>query len=76
MKPGSQEYDTLQYLESGRTLTQPEAFFELGIGRLAAVVFNLRHEGYDIATEIIPVQKKNGRIAHVARYSLRGETDV
>ena len=73
MHDWSQGADVLDALESGRKLTQLQALNEYGIGRLAAVVCELRKRGYDIESEIIPVRKSNGRTAYVAQYSMRGE---
>lgn len=54
-------------------ITSLEALLQLGIGRLAARVFELRAEGHRITDELIKLE--NGK--HVARYRLvSGELKV
>lgn len=52
-----------------RPLTQMQAN-ELGIGRLAARVKDLRNQGVSIHSEKVAVFKANGKLAHVAVYSM------
>ena len=52
-----------------RPLTQFEAF-QLGIGRLAARINELRAEGLAISSEQVSVFKANGKLARVAKYSI------
>ena len=52
-----------------RPLTQLEAF-QLGIGRIAARIKELRDEGLSISAEKICVCKANGKLARVAKYSM------
>lgn len=57
----------LRYLrENPDGITSLEALRELGIGRLAARVFELREQGYRITDELIRLD--NGK--HVSRYRL------
>lgn len=62
----------LNHLESGKGITQLEALREYGVGRLAAVIYDLKHKyEFDIVTEMATVVKASGRTANVARYWLR-----
>lgn len=63
----------LGVLERGRTITAQQALNAYGIGRLAARIGDLRKEGYDITTAIIPVTKQNGQQARIARYFMRAK---
>jgi hypothetical protein len=47
----TQPQKVLAYLKRHRTITPREALMDLGIYRLAAVVFDLRYCGWDITTE-------------------------
>ncbi len=51
-------------------ITSLEALNELGIARCGARVWDLRRQGYNVHSEIIPVQNRYGDTCHVARYSL------
>lgn len=62
----------LVYIARHGSITQYQAN-ELGIGRLAARVADLKKQGHDIKSEMIAVRKANGKTAHVACYSLGGE---
>lgn len=57
----------LHYLKSGKTLTQLEALRLFKTLRLGARIHELKARGYDIKSQIVPVD--NGS-KHVARYSL------
>lgn len=65
----TQKQIVLEILKSGETLT-PMDGFELGITRLAAVVFELREDGHDIITETVHAKNRRGRAITYARYSL------
>ncbi|NLL36543.1 MAG: hypothetical protein GX256_03350 [Fretibacterium sp.] len=66
----TQKLDVLRHLQAGHTLTQDEARALFGIMRLASRIEELRREGWNIVTEMIPVGQ-NG--AKVGRYSLSKE---
>lgn len=65
----SQTEKILEHLKSGRTLTPLEALQEFGCLRLAARVWELRSQGYDIQARdrVLP----NGK--HVAAYAYNGQ---
>lgn len=62
----NQSEKILKALKSGRQITPLDALNEFGCFRLAAVIFKLKKEGYNIKTEII--NSPNGK--HYARYSI------
>lgn len=47
----TQASKVLRYLKRHKTITPREALLDLGVYRLAAVVFQLRQRGWNIATE-------------------------
>jgi len=53
-------------------LTSMQAFRNLGITRLSARIYDLRHEGHRIESERVRVHTRNGT-ATVARYYLEAE---
>jgi hypothetical protein len=59
----------LDYLTRHGSITPNEALSELGIGRLAARILELKERGFGIVTEIIEVATRHGT-AKVARYSI------
>lgn len=53
-----------------RGITQAEAYEKYGILRLSGRIFNLREDGYEIKTDIIPVKNRRGDTCYVASYTL------
>lgn len=47
-----------------------EAFSKYYITRLAAVIFDLRADGYEIETDMVHKKKKSGERVHYAVYKL------
>jgi hypothetical protein len=68
----TQKERLLWYLRTHEEITPAEAECELGIGRLAARVYDLRQEGYAIETDERRVEARFGE-ATVAFYSLTDE---
>lgn len=62
----------LDYLKAHEIegITTLEAFTELGISRLSARIWDLRHEGYLIAGTLVQVKDRFGETARVMRYRL------
>lgn len=54
----TQEQDVLNYIEKNGSIDPAQAFFELGIYRLGARIFDLRAKGHAIQTE---THTKNGK---------------
>ena len=67
----TQQEALLRYIEDCGSITSFEAFQELGITRLASVVYNLKKKGYDFDTEDITVKNRYGQHVTFARYRLR-----
>ena len=60
----------LEYLRSHRGITQKEAINELGCYRLGARIWELKHDGHQIHTEMVTVQDRWGEKTKIAEYSL------
>lgn len=60
----------LDYMKRNGGITAAEAFLEIGVGRLAARIHDLKEDGVSIEREMIEVEKKDGTTAEVARYSI------
>lgn len=59
----------LNYMLHHGSVTTGEAFLKLGISRLSARIWDLRHDGYDIPSKMISVETRDGS-AHVSSYYL------
>lgn len=67
----SQNERILKYLQTHkRGITQLQALEKLGVLRLSGRIYDLRDQGYEIATNIIEVQNRFGETAKVAEYRL------
>lgn len=64
----SQQQKVLRHLKTGRGITPLIAMQHYGVMRLAAVVYRLRHSGYQIKT----IMKKDARGVEYAEYRLVG----
>lgn len=71
-KYNTQRKNVLKHLESGREITPLDALEQYGCFRLAAVIWNLRDEGYKIATKT--VSNKYGKT--FASYKLKDVSTV
>lgn len=65
----SQKKMVLDYIREFGSITPFDAFKDLGITRLSAIVFNLREEGHDIHTEREHGKNRYGQPTRYARYS-------
>jgi hypothetical protein len=63
--------DKLLVALRAKPMTALEIWQELGIARASARVFDLREEGWDVASEEITVRNRDGERCRVALYSLR-----
>lgn len=61
----------LEWLQTGDGITSLDAFKELGVTRLSAIIFNLRRQGYDIEAEDVKVKNRFGSTVTVAKYYLK-----
>lgn len=62
-----QKDQILEHLEKFGSITPLEAQRLYGCMRLGARIWDLKHEGHAIITEIVEVTTRSGK-AHVARY--------
>lgn len=65
-----QQVRLLAHLRLVDSVTPLEAWKELGIYRLSAVVYELREAGYDIDTAFVSVTNQFGEPCRIARYTL------
>ena len=66
----------LEWLQTGAGITSLDAFKELGVTRLSAIIFNLRRQGYDIEAENVRVRNRFGNTVTVAKYYLKDSTEA
>lgn len=70
----SQKSMVVDYMEESGSITPIDAFRDLGITRLSAIVFNLKEEGHDIDKVIETGKNRFGNRTRYARYSFgKGE---
>ena len=63
----------LRHLKEKGHITSLEAFREYGLTRLSAVIFNLRQDGFDIASDKVGRKNRYGKMVYFAKYTLRGK---
>jgi hypothetical protein len=63
----------LSHLKEKGKIQPLEAWRDLGIYRLSAVIYELRQEGHKIATKRVEVVNRFGESAFIAEYSLEIE---
>lgn len=69
-----QKKTVLDYIRESGSITPLDAFRDLGVTRLAAVIFELKEDGHDIHTERERGKNRFGQPTRYARYSLgKGE---
>lgn len=72
----SQKQMVLDYIREFGSITPLDAFKDLGVTRLAAVIFELKDDGHDIHTEREHGKNRFGHATMYARYSFgRGDRD-
>lgn len=67
----TQKQAVLEWLQTGAGITSMEAFRELGVTRLSAIIFNLRKDGHDIEGESIESVSRFGAKVKFTRYRLK-----
>ena len=63
----------LAYLQDKGHITSWQAIREFGITRLSAVIYNLRHDGYNIQSESVSRKNRYGDKVTFAKYVLVNE---
>lgn len=71
--PDSHPSRILSALLAGERLTAADAWRRYSCMRLAAVIYALRRDGWDIEATTIAVRTAAGKTAYVASYSMQGE---
>ena len=66
----TQKQKILRHLQDIGDITPVQAFFDYSIMRLAAIVFDLKDDGYDIETTILKSENKFGEPVRYAQYKL------
>lgn len=70
----SQKKMVLDYIREFGSITPLDAFKDLGVTRLAAVIFELKKDGHNIHTEREHGKNRFGQATRYARYSFwKGE---
>lgn len=72
----TQEQRVLAYIEQFGSITQRDAYLDLGIMRLASRISSLRQKGYPIQGRMITVENRFGEKSHVKRYAFRKEEEA
>jgi len=62
----------LNYMQGGNTITSLDAFKELGITRLAAVIYDLKKDGHFIGSRRISVKNRFDESCNVSEYFYGG----
>lgn len=60
----------LEHMRKHGSISSIEAFFDYGITRLSARIWELRRDGYDIKTDLVKVKTEKGVVKHYARYKI------
>lgn len=65
----------VRYIREHGSITTHEAFFDLGVSRLASRIHDLTEAGYSFKKESVRVRTRYGDITTVTRYRFKGEED-
>jgi hypothetical protein len=60
----------IAYMQKHGSITQLDAFLDIGCWRLASRISDLRQRGYAIKSEMVKVKNRNGEYVPIAKYSL------
>lgn len=66
----------IEYMRTYGTITQLQAYVDIGCWRLASRISDLKRQGYPIRTERIKVKNRDGGFTPIARYSLIEENNL
>lgn len=66
----SQCEKVLEYMQKHGTITQLQAYIDIGCWRLASRISDLKRQGYAIRSEMVKVKNRDGDEVPIARYSL------
>lgn len=65
----------LQFIKVNGSITSMQAFYNLGVTRLAARIANLRERGVGIESKTVSGKAKDGTPIHYSVYSLSHEKE-
>lgn len=66
----TQQEMVLRHLKDYGSITPVEALREYGIMRLGARIWDLRHDGHAISSELVESRNRYGEKTHYARYRM------
>lgn len=69
-KRPTQAVRIIEYITAHGSITQKQAFEDLGCGRLGARIFELKEQGYPIERRMVTVRNRFGEECRVAEYYL------
>lgn len=72
----TQENAVIDYMTRFGSITSMDAFMDLGVTRLAAVIFNIKEHGHKVDTEWEATTNRYGNPVSFVRYSLKDEGKV
>lgn len=67
----AQKQRVLDYIREFGGISSLEAFNDLGVTRLSAVIFDLKEDGYEFDTKTEHGKNRFGEKTHYTRYSLK-----
>lgn len=70
----TQNEKILRHLRDYKSITPMDAIFDYGIMRLGARIWDLKHQGHAIRTEIVAGKNRYGEPTRYARYILEERT--
>lgn len=70
MSKAKQTDRVLDYMREFGSITQLEAFRDLGVFRLASRISDLKRQGYVITGDMVAVNNRYGEKCYVKRYSI------
>lgn len=65
----------IEYMKKHGSITQLEAYLDIGCWRLASRISDLKNQGYPIKREMETVKNRYGEKVLIARYSLAEEAN-
>lgn len=66
----------LQYIQDFGSITSRDAFFDLGVARLASRIHDLTKLGYEFDRKTETTSNRYGKPVHYARYSLHKQPEL
>lgn len=71
MSKMTQAQRVLDYMDKFGSITQLEAFLDLGVMRLASRISDLKKQGYPIQSDVVAVKNRFEEDCYIKRYSLQ-----